>query len=61
MGTKLFLAPEVFKGGSFRAKPLDVWAFGVSIYTLVFGILPFNDLKEIQEKEPNFDLSIATS
>ena len=39
-GTKLFEAPEV-QGVMFRPKPLDIWALGVSIYAMVFGVPPF--------------------
>lgn len=39
-GTKLFEAPEV-QTRMFRPKPLDIWALGVSIYALVFGVPPF--------------------
>ena len=40
-GTKLFEAPEISLSGSFRPRPLDVWALGVSIYVMVFGLPPF--------------------
>lgn len=41
MGTMCFQPPEVFAAAKFRAKPLDVWALGVSIYSVVFGKIPF--------------------
>ena len=41
MGTFTFLAPEVHLKPTFKPKPLDVWALGVSIYTVVFGRVPF--------------------
>ena len=36
-GSKLFEAPEV-SNEAFKPKPLDIWALGVSIYAMVFGI-----------------------
>ena len=62
-GTKLFEAPEVSLTGTFKPKPLDIWALGVSIYMMVFGVAPFGVegisevelTKEIQEKTPLLD------
>ena len=61
-GTKLFEAPECATQ-AFKPKPLDIWALGVSVYAMVFGISPFgqkgiaeNELNtEIREKTPIFD------
>ncbi|EAY17728.1 AGC family protein kinase [Trichomonas vaginalis G3] len=41
-GTIGFLAPEIFNGNEYSPKPADVWAFGVSLYEICFGKLPFN-------------------
>ena len=62
-GTKLFEAPECSQGNPFRPKPLDIWAFGVSIYVMVFGRAPFGHkgiteaelTTEIREKDPVLD------
>lgn len=69
MGTFTFLAPEVHLKPAFKPKPLDVWALGVSIYTVVFGRVPFfasSDSKldlinAITEGEPDYTLKIAYS
>ena len=43
LGTPPFLAPEVLLSDSYLVKPLDMWAFGVSLYAYLFGgALPFN-------------------
>lgn len=39
-GTSAFMAPECFSSSSYRPKPLDIWAVGVSIYALMFDRLP---------------------
>ena len=42
LGTPAFLAPEVHTQESYLVKPLDVWAFGITLYAyLSGGSLPF--------------------
>jgi serine/threonine protein kinase len=41
-GSPAFLSPEECSGEPYLAKPADVWAFGVMLFTTVFGVLPFN-------------------
>ena len=53
-GTKLFEAPEC-QTKAFKPKPLDIWALGVSIYAMVFGISPFGQ-KGIAEHELNAEI-----
>ena len=45
VGTKPFEAPECSLKGQYRPLPTDIWALGVSIYAMVFGIAPFGDIK----------------
>jgi serine/threonine protein kinase len=40
LGTPAFFAPELFNGGS-PTFETDMWAFGATLYVLVFGRLPF--------------------
>ena len=40
-GSPAFFAPEVSQRPDFKPRPLDVWAFGVSIYVFMFGDMPF--------------------
>lgn len=40
-GTKLYNAPETWSRKSFKAKPLDVWALGVTFLQLALGRFPF--------------------
>uniref|UniRef100_K3X1B3 Protein kinase domain-containing protein n=1 Tax=Globisporangium ultimum (strain ATCC 200006 / CBS 805.95 / DAOM BR144) TaxID=431595 RepID=K3X1B3_GLOUD len=40
-GTAIFMAPEMLTGESFRGKPVDIWACGVTLYMFVYGHPPF--------------------
>jgi len=59
-GTKLFLAPEVWKGKTFKGKPADIWAAGGTLYYFLTGRAPFlgvgvDDLKaRIYDEEPSY-------
>ena len=41
-GTKLYNPPETWSGKPFKAKPLDVWALGVTFLQLGMGRFPFS-------------------
>ena len=66
-GNMYFFPPEFVDGKSkklFSYKPVDVWAFGVSIYTCIFKSLPFlpenreNVVELFKEiREANFDFN----
>lgn len=46
-GTPAFLAPECCRIGEFHTKRADVWASGVSMYFMLFGVVPFTDKSEV--------------
>ena len=37
------MAPEVFANSDFLVKPLDTWAFGMTIYVYLMNRFPFDD------------------
>ncbi|GFO12872.1 pas domain-containing serine/threonine-protein kinase [Plakobranchus ocellatus] len=41
-GTMEYCSPEVFCGGSYRGPELDMWALGVTLYTMVYRVNPFS-------------------
>lgn len=43
-GTIYFYAPECCQGKSapFAAKPVDIWALGVSLFIMTYRALPYN-------------------
>ncbi|XP_057381718.2 calcium/calmodulin-dependent protein kinase kinase 2-like [Daphnia carinata] len=42
VGTPAFVAPEQL-AGQFYGKAADIWAMGITLYVLIYGILPFSD------------------
>ena len=42
-GTLPFNAPEQFSDPEFLPKPLDVWAFGITIWVYLFNNLPYEN------------------
>jgi calcium/calmodulin-dependent protein kinase kinase 2 len=43
-GTYTFYAPECVSGEPFCAYSADVWAAGVTLYTWIFGEIPFSGM-----------------
>lgn len=67
LGTPAFLAPEICAGEEYDGFAADVWALGVTLYSFMFGKLPFEgstvvDLYDtIAEKEVEFPVGTALS
>lgn len=47
-GTTIFMAPEVFTKDHYNAKPLDVWAFGMTVYVYMFNKFPIKFETELE-------------
>ncbi|XP_076817094.1 calcium/calmodulin-dependent protein kinase kinase 1-like isoform X1 [Clavelina lepadiformis] len=60
VGTPAFLPPEAVSGvnDKFYGKPLDIWALGITLYSLVYGETPFKSphILELHEKICNHDV-----
>ncbi len=59
-GTPSFMAPELFEGSP-ASKASDIYAIGITYFSLLTGRLPFaarslNDLVKLHAKEPSFDV-----
>ncbi|XP_067135737.1 PAS domain-containing serine/threonine-protein kinase-like isoform X1 [Centruroides vittatus] len=45
-GTMEYCSPEVLQGNRYKGPELEMWALGVTLYTLIFGENPFFDIEE---------------
>ena len=45
IGSPAFASPELSLGGlhNVSGKAADIWAMGVTLYALIYGVLPFNN------------------
>lgn len=50
-GTTEYCSPEVLQGNKYRGPELEMWALGVTLYTLIYGENPFFDVEETIEAE----------
>ena len=57
--TPLYDAPEKQSQFECKPKPVDVWAFGVSLYAFVFGKTPFGgtNLQEVSQNVRDRDVN----
>jgi len=46
VGSKSYRAPEVLASRGYRAPPVDVWALGITVFSLVSGFFPLDEAKE---------------
>jgi len=49
LGTNVYMAPERVQGHDY-GKPAEVWSFGVTLFELATGHLPFGRLNSVREK-----------
>ncbi|KAJ3234789.1 hypothetical protein HDU81_001118 [Chytriomyces hyalinus] len=49
-GTINFAPPEVLSGRQYIAKPADIWACGIILYTILCGEAPFSSFDQVKSK-----------
>ena len=56
-GTPNYIAPEILEGKNGHSYEVDIWSFGVIMYTLIIGKPPFetNNVKETYKRIKNKD------
>ena len=49
-GSPAFAAPELSRAGfnNVSGKAADIWAMGVTLYALIYGVLPFDDYNVLE-------------
>ena len=47
-GTYHFMAPETLTGEEYCGFKADIWALGVTLYTFIYGILPFDSTNVLE-------------
>ena len=45
VGSKSYRAPEMLASGGYRAPPVDVWALGFTVFSLVAGFFPLDEAR----------------
>ena len=45
VGSKSYRAPEILASGGYRPTPVDVWALGITVFSLVSGFFPLDEAK----------------
>jgi serine/threonine protein kinase len=49
-GSPLYMAPEMILGREYNEK-IDIWGIGIIIYELIYGVNPYNKIKDRKELE----------
>ncbi|KAH3902329.1 non-specific serine/threonine protein kinase SCDLUD_002149 [Saccharomycodes ludwigii] len=66
-GTTVYMAPELIERKNYDGYKIDVWALGVILYTMLFGLMPFDEADELKTKwaiineDPVYDEQIVES
>jgi len=45
VGSKSYRAPEILSGGGYLGHPVDVWALGIVVFSLVSGFFPLDEAR----------------
>ena len=63
-GTPGYYAPEIKNENGYHGFPVDIWSAGVSLYVLLYGLMPFkcykyDDLHLVYNQPPIYDCSVS--
>ena len=46
IGTKMYMSPELYDGGLYDPKPVDIWALGIMLDEMIFKTSYYNSQSE---------------
>lgn len=49
-GTTVYMAPELLKNERYSGFATDIWALGVILYTMFYGVMPFDEDDDLRTK-----------
>lgn len=49
-GTTVYMAPELLKNEKYSGFAADIWALGVILYTMFYGVMPFDEDDDLRTK-----------
>ena len=49
-GTTVYMAPELLKNENYSGFAADIWALGVILYTMFYGVMPFDEDDDLRTK-----------
>lgn len=64
-GTTVYMAPELLKNDKYSGFAADIWALGVILYTMMYGVMPFDEDDDLRTKfkivhdEPEYRPGVA--
>ena len=60
-GSTSYCAPEILKGQSYNAFQADMWSLGVMLFTMVFGVFPFESVSMQMNGKLSFPSSASSA
>ena len=59
VGTKSYIAPEIFEGRGYEGFPVDVWSCGICLFTMLAGFFPFEEAKNSNQQYEHVKMAVA--
>ena len=56
-GTTVYMAPEVLSQQKYSGFAVDIWSMGIILYTMLNGMMPFDDDNEMKIQQKSYTTS----